>query len=72
MYDPNDFYGYSDVSILTGVGNSAVTGQFGLWNGQQNATSTSADYTSLTTTAPYVYNPWNFNVPVTGTDGLQF
>lgn len=60
------------MSILTGEGDYSVTGQYGLWNGQPKATSIGYEYTSLRTTASYLYNPWPANVPVTGTNGLQF
>lgn len=59
-------------TFFTGEGNPDMTRTYAIWNGQSHITVQSSEYTSTIATQPVNMNPWNFNIPVIGTDGIQF
>ena len=44
----------------------------GLWLGEENLRVPAKDYTTLTTTTDVKFNPWSQDLPIAGTDGMQF
>ena len=60
------------ISFFTGESDYSLTRTYGLWNGMTNVMLPTMNYTSTLSVAPTFYNPWNADVPVIGTDGMQF
>lgn len=58
--------------MFTGEGDSSLTRSIGLWNDQPYATIRCNEFTDINTVAQAACNPWIAQVPVRGTDGLQF
>jgi len=58
--------------MFTGDGDPSLTRNIGLWNNQTYATTRCYVYNSVTTTKQTACNPWAEQIPITGTDGLQF
>ena len=62
----------NSISFFTGEGDATLTRQLGLWQGLEYATIKCNEYTDISNVKQSTCNPWAEQVPVSGTDGLQF
>ena len=66
-YPPNN-----KISFFTGEGDSSFTRQLATWQDLTYATIKCNVYTDISNIKQSTCNPWTQEVPISGTDGLQF
>ena len=62
----------NQISFFTGVDSYELTRTMGLWLGESSVRVPGSDYSTLTTTTSVLNNPWSQDIPIAGTDGMQF
>ena len=62
----------SSVAFFTGQNDYKMTRQYATWQNTTNIMLNGTYYTSISQTADHQYSPWGKEVPLGGTDGLQF